>query len=297
MVYYRIIDYLVEATLSAEEGLEMGTYVVTGASSGIGEATYLRLQQAGHEVIGISRRGPDIRADLGDPTGRAAAVQAVYGSCASLDGIVAAAGITIPEPDAGHLVSVDYFGTTNVITPLHPLLVKAGDAKVVVVTSLAASLFSDVPDEFLNALLADDEPLARRMAASHGDALSYCAAKAALERWTRRVSTTPEWAGAGIRMNAVAPGATRTPMMEQSLADPLTRELLAAGVRIPLGRWAEAEEVAAVIEALLSPVASYIVGQHIFVDGGTDALWREHGGRLSAAALPRTGERQAIGEA
>ena len=60
-------------------------------------------------------------------------------------------------------------------------------------------------------------------------------------------------------------------MIEKSMADPLTRELVSM-MPIPLGRWAEPEEIADLVLALLSPAANYLVGQHIFADGGTEAL-------------------------
>ena len=78
-----------------------------------------------------------------------------------------------------------------------------------------------------------------------------------------------EWAKRGVRVNAIAPGHVRTPMLEYSLQiGSVTEETIAARTqRIPMGRYAEAEEIASVILFLCSPAASYITGETIWVDG------------------------------
>ncbi|MGH7806384.1 MAG: SDR family NAD(P)-dependent oxidoreductase, partial [Candidatus Binatia bacterium] len=73
----------------------------------------------------------------------------------------------------------------------------------------------------------------------------------------------------GIRVNAVCPGATDTPMLAAASADRNTIEAMNA--RIPLGRWAQPIEVARVIRFLLSDEASYVTGVALPVDGGMTA--------------------------
>ncbi|MBN1560274.1 SDR family oxidoreductase [candidate division KSB1 bacterium] len=92
----------------------------------------------------------------------------------------------------------------------------------------------------------------------------YGMSKAALLQLTRNLAV--EWAQDGIRVNAVAPWYTRTPMVEQLLRN---RDYLDDIIRrTPLGRIAEPEEVAAVAAFLCMPASSFVTGQCIAVDGG-----------------------------
>jgi NAD(P)-dependent dehydrogenase (short-subunit alcohol dehydrogenase family) len=93
----------------------------------------------------------------------------------------------------------------------------------------------------------------------------YSAAKGAISAITRTMAA--EYAEAGIRVNAVAPGSTRTPLIEQGIRDgSIVLESLLS--EIPMRRQGTPEEIAAVVRFLASPDASYITGQTIVVDGG-----------------------------
>lgn len=99
----------------------------------------------------------------------------------------------------------------------------------------------------------------------------YEMTKAAVEALTRSVAVT--YAAHGIRANAVAPGAVRSPALEESFGrapDPEAAEQHLAR-RSPSGRIAEPQEVAAVVAFLLSDAASYVSGQTIAIDGGWTA--------------------------
>jgi Tropinone reductase 1 len=92
----------------------------------------------------------------------------------------------------------------------------------------------------------------------------YAMSKAALAQLTRNLAC--EWAADSIRVNAVTPWYTRTPLVKSVLEDPEFRGRVLA--RTPLGRIAEPEEVATAIAFLCMPAASYITGQCLAVDGG-----------------------------
>jgi NAD(P)-dependent dehydrogenase (short-subunit alcohol dehydrogenase family) len=123
------------------------------------------------------------------------------------------------------------------------------------------------------ACLAGDEDDARRTALGLDGQRTYGGAKLALARWVRRHAPAPEWAGAGIRLNAVAPGAVLTPLLQGGLEHPVFGDAI-RGFPIPTGGFGAPEQIAAAITFLLSPEARFCCGSVLFVDGGTDALIR-----------------------
>lgn len=247
----------------------MGVIAVTGAASGIGRATRAGLEAAGHRVVGVDLHDVEVVADLATAGGRAAMVDGVADASGGvLDGLVAAAGIS--SEDGPAVVSIDYFGAVATLAGLRPLLARGTDPAAVAISSNSATTQPGLPADVVERCLAGDEAGARSAAAPAG-LLAYGAAKLALARWVRRQATAPDWAGAGIRLNAVAPGFTDTPMTAGGW------DFVAAlgdVYPIPQGRPGRVEEVASLVMYLLSADAGFFCGSVVVVDGGTDAAVR-----------------------
>jgi NAD(P)-dependent dehydrogenase (short-subunit alcohol dehydrogenase family) len=248
------------------------TYVVSGAASGIGAATTAMLRADGHRVITVDQRDADVVADLATPAGRAAAVAGVEDRTDVVHGVVPCAGIAgLTGVDPALVVSVNFFGAVGLVRGLRPLLAASGSSGVVL---LASNSITGQPgwDARVAALcLREDEPAARAAAAETEAVMVYPATKGALAWWARREGIRPEWIGAGIRMNSVAPGKIATPMTEQLAHDPVFGPL-SEGYPTAVGRDGTADEIAGPICFLLSDAASLMVGSVVYVDGGTDAI-------------------------
>lgn len=241
---------------------------ITGGASGIGLALAQRwVQEGGFAVLldlseknienavdllgAESARG--IKTDVTDAESVDGAFASIAGVEGRLDGLVNGAGIGRPSPtaetsdvDFDLLMSIHLGGVLRASRAAFSLLKGSGGA-IVNLSSVAAK--NGMPQR-----------------------ASYCAAKSAIEGFTR--TTAVEWAPDGIRVNAVAPGYVRT-----SLTDALIEEgkLNAAPIisRTPLARFAEPEEIASVINFLLSADATYVNGHSLVVDGGLtiDGNW------------------------
>lgn len=256
----------------------MGVYAVTGSASGMGRQAAEKLRAAGHTVIGVDLRDADVVADLSGPDGRAAAAEQALALCGGiLDGAVLAAGVG-PIPQATDLIlQVNYFGVVDLLRAWRPALAAApGIAKVVVVGSNSTTTVPAVPRSAIRALLAGKASKAGRLLRLFGPgapSFAYAASKIAVSRWVRREAVQPSWAGAGIRLNALAPGAILTPLLEKQLATP-GQEKAVRSFPVPVGGYGDPAQLADWMLFMLSESADFLCGSVIFVDGGSDAYFR-----------------------
>lgn len=252
------------------------TYVITGAASGIGAATAQLLGERGHRVVGVDLHDADVTVDLTTPEGRERVVADVAAATdGRIDAIIANAGSARPTAAT---VAVNYFGAVATLEGLRPLLAHSPAPRAVATASMASLYPPD--DTLLAALTAGDEAaaLARgaELEASSPDLanLIYGTTKRALALWIRRNAPTPAWAGAGIPLNAIAPGVVATPMTADLTSSAEAREALLQMVPMPLNGIFQPRDVAYLLAWLTSEENAHLCGQVVFIDGGSDAVIR-----------------------
>lgn len=249
------------------------TVVVTGSASGIGQATVARFASTGARVIGVDLRDAQVIADLATAQGRRTMCLEVERLAPQgVDTVVAVAGLA--SGDVRSVVAVNYFGAVATLQGLRPLLAKTPrPCAVAVVSTAALPELMAMDAELVDACLAGDEATALAAAEGKGNAV-YPSSKHALARWLRQAAVSAEWAGAGILLNAVAPGTVRTAMTAPFLATEEGRAFLQVATPIAVNDYGQPEEIAEVLAFLGSLQGRYLLGQIVCVDGGTEALAR-----------------------
>ena len=221
------------------------TAVVTGGASGIGAAVVNRLRGAGHDVVVWDVKDGDIDCDISDSDSVAAALKQTVAAHGAPDRLVACAGVGAsgllleqsPE-DWRRVLDVNLTGTWLTLRAVAGAMIDAGTGGTIVAVSSISGTLSD-----------------RNMGA-------YCVSKAGIDMLVRIAAS--EWGGHGIRVNAVGPGVTRTPMLAKPEALPGWVDGLSE--RTPLGRLGEPDDVAEAIVAVLE--LAWVTGQTVFADGG-----------------------------
>lgn len=240
--------------------LDGATALVTGGTAGIGAATVEELCGLGASVFFCARGGVEqrvstwralglqvagVEADVATSDGRATLVQAVAAHFpAGLSAFVSNVGTNVrkattdyTDDEFAHITATNLTATFSLCQQLKPLL-----------TPRASVVFNS--------------SVAGVVAISSGSI--YALTKAALNQLAKNLAS--EWGRQGVRVNCVAPWYTDTPLAAPVLADAARLGVILA--RTPLGRVAEASEVASAIAFLCLPAASYITGQTLVVDGG-----------------------------
>jgi len=247
------------------------TIVITGSASGIGRATAELCRRAGDKVIGVDVRDADIEADLGGAAGRARMIEEVRRLAPEgVDGVVAAAGISHPDRPR-ETIAINYFGAVATLEGLRPLLARSSRPRAVAICSTAG--FLPGSDDVVATCLEQGEEAALA-AISTAPGTAYMDSKRALSLWLRSAAVRPEWAGAGILLNGVAPGVVETAMTKPLFDQPEMVELIQQSNPIAVKGFAKADEIAELIGFLLGFENHYLLGQIIFIDGGSDAILR-----------------------
>ncbi|MCU0800162.1 MAG: SDR family oxidoreductase [Rhodobacteraceae bacterium] len=248
----------------------MKTAIVTGAGSGIGRAAAERCaadgfavlcadlneaaaHQTAAELIALGHQARPVRADVAEESSVAAMVDAAIGWTGQVDTCIANAGAMV-EGDVLSLsldswnraMQVNATGAFLTARAVMPHLLAQGGTLVFTASTVGLSGMKGVA--------------------------AYSAAKGAVVALTRQLAA--DFAARGVRVNAVAPGAVRTPLSESQFraraADEAEFQALLAQVigRYPIARWGTPQEIAEVILFLATERSAWMTGQIIPVDGG-----------------------------
>lgn len=237
------------------------TAVVTGGGRGLGAGITAALLEAGADVVVLARRDlPQDLTETADALGRT--IELVSVDLADRAAVDEAADDVL----ARHQIDV--------------LVNNAGVQDRFPAAEFPLDAFDRVLDVNLRAVFQLAQQFGRPMLERGDGAIvnlasllsfqgglnvpAYAASKGAVAQLTKALAN--EWAGQGVRVNAVAPGYMATEMNEALLADPVRLEQLSA--RIPAGRWGTPADIGNVVVFLASAAAGYVHGQVLAVDGG-----------------------------
>lgn len=229
----------------------MGIYAIAGGTKGIGAAIAMQLLQDGNEVIVLAKE-PPVQPEL------------QHAQFIAWD----ATSAQVPVLDASVLHGAVYCPGTIRLKPFHRITAAEYDEDWKI-NALGAALFLQATHKALIAAGNSAAVLFSTVAVQQGMAFhaSIAMAKGAVEGLTRSIAA--EWAP-HVRVNAIAPSLTQTPLAEKLLSSP--EKIEAGNKRHPLGRVGQPHDLAALACFLLSDQSTWITGQVIGVDGGLGHL-------------------------
>ncbi|MCL6434024.1 MAG: SDR family oxidoreductase [Leptolyngbyaceae cyanobacterium HOT.MB2.61] len=255
------------------QGLKGKNALITGASSGIGQAIAVRLAQEGCNIAINYRKSLEgaedteamvmqkacgqmkecgvksllVQGDVAKEDDVIAMVNTVVNQLGSLDILINNAGIQIERPS--HEISAEEFDRVLSVNLRGAFLC----ARETIKHLLTQNRFGVIIN-----VSSVHEIIPRPLY------VSYSVSKGGMENLTKTLAL--EYAHRGIRVNAIAPGATVTPINEEWTDDPEKRAIVES--HIPMGRAGTTDEMAASVAFIASDEAAYITGQTLFIDGG-----------------------------
>jgi glucose 1-dehydrogenase len=255
------------------KGLAGKNALITGASSGIGEAIAIRLAQEGCNIAINYRKSEEEAQDTEEIAMQKACGQVEECSVRSL----LVQGDVSQEQDIIKMVNtvVEKFGSLDILVNNAGIQIEKASHEI------TADEFDKVISVNLRgAYLCAREVIRHFLSRNQGGAIinissvheiiprplyvSYSISKGGMENLTKTLAL--EYANRGIRVNAIAPGATITPINQAWVDDPEKKAVVES--HIPMGRAGNSDEMAAAVAFLVSEEAAYITGQTLFIDGG-----------------------------